>query len=145
VSGLVGTTVHRKFGDEWHSGTVSIDDGWYRVTYEDDDVEDLTANQLQQLVDGVYEGATISYFAGEKDGGWSQGLIREPYKQSKHGAVWIPVDQLDKSWSSDHCFYVDFASEGCCPIDLRSSRRTSDPTDATVGSWYPVDEPGQRI
>ena len=143
VSALVGTTVHRKFGDIWYSGVVSVDDGWYRVTYEDGDADDLNAVELQQLVDGSVVGATISYNAGSKDSGWSEGIIQEPYKQSKHGAIWIPVDQQDKSWSGDRCFLVDFA-DGYCPIDLRSSRRVSDPTDAPVGSWYPLEDPGIR-
>jgi len=143
VSALVGTTVHRKFGDIWHSGTVSLDDGWYRVTYEDGDADDLSAVELQQLVDGAYIDATISYYAGAKDGGWCEGVIQEPYKRSRHGVVWIPVDQTDKTWSGDRCFQVDFA-DGHCPIDLRSCRRVSDTTDAPVGSWYPLEDPGKR-
>lgn len=140
VSALVGTTVQRKFGDIWYSGIVSVDDGWYRVTYEDGDAEDHTALSLQQLVDGAVVGATIAYYVGPSCGGWCTGIIQEPYVPGTHGAIWMPADQTDRTWSVDRCFLVDF-DDGHCPIDLREQRRVSNRRGVRrLGSWCAVDD-----
>lgn len=50
---LVGREVQKLFGDQYYSGTVTEFDeesGWWRVVYEDGDLEDLEWNELEQVL-----------------------------------------------------------------------------------------------
>lgn len=45
---LIGGKVRRRFGDEWFIGDVTFDDGWYVITYDDGDREDLSKAQVKR-------------------------------------------------------------------------------------------------
>ncbi|KAK9920774.1 hypothetical protein M0R45_029320 [Rubus argutus] len=50
---FVGREVQKLFGDQYYSGTVTEFDeesGWWRVVYEDGDLEDLEWNELEQVL-----------------------------------------------------------------------------------------------
>ncbi|KAM5559964.1 dirigent protein 17-like [Rosa sericea] len=50
---LVGREVRKLFGEQYYSGTVTEFDeesGWWRVVYEDGDLEDLEWNELEEVL-----------------------------------------------------------------------------------------------
>lgn len=132
VDHLIGTTVRRSFDGTWFDGDVSFEHPYYRVTYSDGDVSDLTALELRFLADCVFPEATISFHSGDLDGGWSEGTVVEPY-QKKHGKVWVPKGHESQA-SPEHSWLVQFR-DGVAAVALPAERKVEERADNPPGSW----------
>ena len=133
---LVGTTVRRLFDGESFEGVVTFQDPWYRVTYSDGDVSDLTTLELRFLADGIYPEARIRFHSGQHDGGWADGVVIEPYQKSKHGKLWVPKG-YEWQASAAHSWLVEF-KDGVAPVALPTERKVEGATGNTPGSWMAV-------
>mmetsp|Transcript_25368 Transcript_25368/g.59009 ORF Transcript_25368/g.59009 Transcript_25368/m.59009 type:complete len:355 (+) Transcript_25368:661-1725(+) len=132
VEDLVGTTVRRSFDGTWFDGDISFVNPYYRVTYSDGDISDLTALELRFLADLVFPEATISFHSGDLDGGWSDGTVVEPYHK-KHGALWVPKGYEWQS-SATHSWLVQFR-DGVAAVALPTERKVEERADNPPGSW----------
>jgi len=132
VNHLVGTTVRRSFDGTWFDGDISFVNPYYRVTYSDGDISDLTALELRFLADLVFPEATISFHSGDLDGGWSEGTVVEPYRK-KHGKLWVPKGHESQA-SPEHSWLVQFR-DGVAAVALPAERKVEERTDNPPGSW----------
>lgn len=135
---FIGKTVKRSFDGVWYDATVTFVKPWYRLTFTDDDVQDLTSADFKSLTEGVFEGARLRFHCGEP-WRWREVVVQERYEGKKpHGPIWEADNQPFNSTARD-CWVVEFTQEGeYAPIDLRITRKVSDTTGSVPGTWAPA-------
>ncbi|KAL6142036.1 hypothetical protein ACLB2K_060320 [Fragaria x ananassa] len=94
---LVGREVRKLFGEQYYSGTVTEFDeesGWWRVVYEDGDLEDLEWNELEQVLQPLDIMVPLKSLALK-----TLKKMKKPVQKSK-GATARPLKQKSKRWAS---------------------------------------------
>ena len=130
---MIGTRVRKSFDGAWHSGTVSWDDPFFTVTFDDGDTEDFKPADLTSLGQGVFVGARIKVHCGA-EAGWVQGEVSERYRKL-HGTIWEAEGQPHPSTAADS-WCVWFGKEWSV-VDLRTSRKSADESAGVPGTWVP--------
>ncbi|XP_004302818.1 PREDICTED: dirigent protein 17-like [Fragaria vesca subsp. vesca] len=90
---LVGREVRKLFGEQYYSGTVTEFDeesGWWRVVYEDGDLEDLEWNELEQVLQPLDIMVPLKSLALK-----TLKKMKKPVQKSK-GATARPLKQKSK-------------------------------------------------
>ena len=70
----------------WHEGTVSYDEPFFTVVFDDGDAEDYKPADMKSLVEGIFNGARIKVHCGA-EAGWVEGEVAERYRKL-HGTIW---------------------------------------------------------
>ena len=132
---FIGKTVKRSFDGVWYDATVSYVKPWYRLTYTDGDVQDLTSAGFKSLTEGVFEGARLRYHCGVP-WLWVDVVVQERYEGKRtHGPIWEADNQPYNSTARDS-WVVEFTQDGkFAPIDLRVTRKAPDATGSVPGTW----------
>ena len=130
---MVDQRVRKCFGGVWHEGTVSYDEPFFTVVFDDGDAEDYKPADMKSLVEGIFNGARIKVQCGA-EAGWVEGEVAERYRKL-HGTIWEAEGQPEPSTAADS-WCVWFGKEWSV-VDLRASRESANESAATPGNWMP--------
>lgn len=100
----IGTTIRKKFGNEWYTGVVdAYEEPWYHVTYTDGDHEDMTPEEVQQhiLKRKILEESPRQKKRNKEQNEMQQ-TLEGRFRQAKAKMVSYNEDDFDSDYEDDN-------------------------------------------